>query len=175
MDEIEVVDYDPDWPNQFGIERRRLKTALAQEQFSKIEHFGSTAVAGLAAKPIIDILIAVPSIETARSRFRAKLETLDYVFWQENPKPDRLFFVKGMPPFGEGRTHHVHVSEPGGEMWEGLKFRDYLASHPDESVRYAELKKDLALKFRADREAYTRAKDEYIGKIMVRIETRQTR
>ncbi len=175
MDEIEVVDYDPDWPSQFEIERRWLKTALAEEQFSRIEHFGSTAVAGLAAKPIIDILIAVPSIETARSSFPAKLEYLDYVFWKENPKADRLFFVKGMPPFGDRRTHHVHISEPAGEMWERLKFRDYLASHPDESMRYAELKHGLALRFRADREAYTRAKNEYICGIMARIEARQTR
>jgi GrpB-like predicted nucleotidyltransferase (UPF0157 family) len=117
MDEIEVVSYDASWPTMFAEEAVRLRAVLDPNLISGLEHFGSTAVAGLAAKPIIDILIAVPSLAEARRTFIEPLRRLDYVFWAENPKTDRLFFVKGMPPYGDRRTHHVHVTEPRGVMW----------------------------------------------------------
>ena len=166
MDEIEIVEADPDWPARFEDERLRLEIALTAETILSIEHFGSTAVPGLAAKPIIDILIAVPSVARARSSFPAKLNPLGYVYWAENPKTDRLFFVKGMPPFAARRSHHIHVCERPSEMWDRLKFRDYLIENPQEAGRYADLKVMLADKHRNDREAYTRAKDSYIRRIM---------
>ncbi|MDQ8729451.1 GrpB family protein [Bradyrhizobium sp. LHD-71] len=116
MDDIEIVAYDPNWPALFEHEATRLRAALNGEPITGLEHFGSTAIAGLAAKPIIDILIAVPTLAAARANFPAKLKVLDYVFWSDNPKADRLFFVKGMPPYGERRTHHVHVTEPAPDV-----------------------------------------------------------
>src|SRR4029450_2664638 len=91
---------------------------------------------------------------------------LYYVFWPDNPKNDRLFFVKGMPPHGERRTHHVQVTEPAGERWQRLAFRDYLRAHPDEAARYEALKRKLALEHQADREAYTAAKSSYVESVM---------
>jgi GrpB-like predicted nucleotidyltransferase (UPF0157 family) len=77
-----------------------------------------------------------------------------------------MFFVKGMPPYGERRTHHVHVTEPSGEMWQRrLAFRDYLRANPAEAHRYEALKRDLAARYPSDREAYTDAKTEYVDEI----------
>jgi GrpB-like predicted nucleotidyltransferase (UPF0157 family) len=163
MDEVEIVEYDPAWPAMFVAEATRLDAVL--EEAMAVEHFGSTAVPGLAAKPIIDVLVVVRSLVVAQSWVEG-LRGLDYVFWEENPKTDRLFFVRGMPPFGARRTHHLHVTEPGGEMVERLLFRDYLRAHPDEADRYAALKRTLAARHRTDREAYTRAKADYIAAIM---------
>ncbi|MEM8695897.1 MAG: GrpB family protein [Pseudomonadota bacterium] len=170
-DSIEIVDADADWPAQFAVERDRVAQMLAGEPLLAIEHFGSTAIPGLAAKPIIDILVAVPSVVEARGRFPDLLRSDGYIFWADNPDTDRLFFVKGMPPFGEGRTHHLHVCERSGAMWDRLKFRDYLRAHPDEARRYADLKRALAEKCGEDREAYTRGKDRFIARIMDLAET----
>ena len=81
MDEIELSAPDPSWPKKFKMESDLLAVLLADEETLAIEHFGSTAVEGLVAKPIIDILIAVPNIERARNQFPKKLEPLGYVFW----------------------------------------------------------------------------------------------
>ena len=164
MDEVEIVKYDPRWPILFDEEAKRLRAALDPSLIVGLEHFGSTAVPGLSAKPIIDILIAVRSLADARTTFVEALGNLDYVYWAENPKTDRMFFVKGMPPFGSRRSHHV--TEPDGEMWRRLAFRDYLRAHPEEARTYERLKRRLAAEHPTDRDAYTDAKSDYIETIM---------
>lgn len=164
MDEIEIVDYDPRWPALFAAEATSLRQALDPGLVIDIEHVGSTAVPGLAAKPIIDILIVIRSIATAQGAI-APLAALGYVFWADNPRKDRMFFVKGMPPYGERPTHHVHIMEPGDDMRTHLSFRDYLRAHPDEAQHYAVLKRELGQRHRNDREAYTSAKDDYVASI----------
>ena len=169
-DLIEIVPPDKDWPAQFEVESKRVALALAGETLFAIEHFGSTAIGGLSAKPIIDILIAVPSVAEARKSFPEALRPEGYVFWADNPDRDRLFFVKGMPPFGSRRTHHVHICERPSVMWDRLKFRDYLRGNPGEAARYSILKQDLADKYPQDREAYTRGKGRFITQIMELVE-----
>ncbi len=166
LDDIELVDYDPRWPALFAEEEKRLRSVLDPASIAGLEHFGSTAIPGMSAKPIIDILIAVRSLAEARRSYVAPLQGLGYVYWAENPKTDRMFFVKGMPPFGAGRTHHVHVTEREGEMWQRLAFRDYQRAHPDEALRYESLKQRLASRHGADREAYTEAKAAYVARVM---------
>jgi GrpB-like predicted nucleotidyltransferase (UPF0157 family) len=166
MDAVEIVDYDPRWPLLFEEEAERLRAVLDPSQIIGLEHFGSTAIPGLAAKPIIDILIAVRSLATAQAIFVEALGNLDYVYWADNPKKDRMFFVKGMPPFGSKRSHHVHVTELRGEMWQRLAFRDYLRAHPEEAEIYERLKKRLAIEHQTDREAYTDAKSAYIDSVV---------
>jgi GrpB-like predicted nucleotidyltransferase (UPF0157 family) len=162
-DEIELVAYDPSWPRLFDEERALLDRVLPMNQILSIEHAGSTAIPGLAAKPIIDIFISVRSIEEARGSLVRPIEGMGYVYWAENPQKDRMFFVKGMPPYGERRTHHVHIFEPMSEFLQrALAFRDYLRERPDEAERYRQLKQELAQRYRSDREAYTRAKDSYV-------------
>jgi GrpB-like predicted nucleotidyltransferase (UPF0157 family) len=86
-----------------------------------------------------------------------------------------MFFVKGMPPYGERRTHHVHITELDGEMWQRrLAFRDYLRSHPEEAGRYAALKHDLATRYPTDRERYTDAKTAYIEAVHRKISPGET-
>ena len=164
--DVEIVDYDPRWPSLFDEEAKRIRAALDPSLIVGLEHFGSTAIPGLAAKPIIDILIAVRSLADAQATFVKPLRALDYVYWADNPRKDRMFFVKGMPPFGSGRTHHVHVTEPDGEMWQRLAFRDYLRTHPEEAAVYARLKQRLVAEHRTDREAYTEAKSAYVEAVM---------
>lgn len=162
MDDVLVVEYDPHWPDLFVQEAERVRAVLGQ--VIAIEHFGSTAVPGLAAKPILDLLVEVRSLEEARDAVPALAE-LGYAFWADNPDTDRLFFVKGLPPNGP-RTHHLHIVEPGNPLWKRLLFRDYLRLHPEEAARYAALKRALAVRFPTDREGYTQAKTEYIEQVM---------
>jgi GrpB-like predicted nucleotidyltransferase (UPF0157 family) len=166
MDEVEIVDYDPRWPTLFDEEAKRLRAILDPSSIAGLEHFGSTAVPGLSAKPIMDILIAVRSLADAQTSFVEALRKLDYVYWADNPKKDRMFFVKGMPPFGSRRSHHVHVTETHGEMLQRLAFRDYLRAHPKEAGIYEQLKRRLATEHQTDREAYTDAKSAYIESVM---------
>jgi GrpB-like predicted nucleotidyltransferase (UPF0157 family) len=170
VDDVELVAHDSAWPGMFAAEANRLRGVLDPAQIIGIEHFGSTAVPGLAAKPIIDILIAVASLAVAKATMVDPITSLGYLYWAENPKSDRMFFVKGMPPHGVRRTHHVHITEPGGEMWcRRLAFRDHLRAHPDEARRYEALKYELADRFANDRERYTDAKTEYLESVYSKI------
>lgn len=168
MDEVELVSHDPSWPARYEAEAERLAAALPAGLVLRMEHFGSTAVPGLIAKPVIDILVAVSDIEEARAEAVAPLEALGYAFWADNPRRDRLFFVKGLPPRAPRRTHHVHMMEPSAAMWDMLLIRDILREDPEEAARYAGLKRELAVRHRRDREAYTAAKSAYLAAMLAR-------
>ena len=164
MDEVIIVEHDPNWKSLFQLEVSLIKRVLNNNLITRIEHFGSTAVPRLAAKPIIDILIGVNSLAEAKQIAVTPLESLGYAYWIDNPNPERMFFVKGLPP-NSPRTHHIHIVEPNSILWERLLFRDYLRQHPDEAKRYAQLKRRLAQRFLHDREAYTQGKTEYIQSV----------
>lgn len=165
-DRVAIADYDPAWPARFAEEAQAVREAIAGKARFRIEHFGSTAVEGLAAKPVIDIMVVSDERE-AWPRLVAPIEALGYAYWADNPRTDRMFFVKGMPPYGERRTHHVHVRTPEDSA-DALLFRDYLRSHPDEAKRYEQLKRKLAKKYPTDREAYTEAKEAFVSEIVKR-------
>jgi len=166
QDRVDLVEYDATWPGRFEAEARALRAALAGLDVGAfdLQHVGSTAIPGVAAKPIIDILL----ISDEPARWPALIEpigTLGYVFWADNPRRDRLFFVKGMPPFGERRTHHVHVrTSPDARAT--LLFRDHLRRHPDAVARYAALKRDLSARYPTDRDAYTEGKGSFVDEIV---------
>jgi GrpB-like predicted nucleotidyltransferase (UPF0157 family) len=168
MDDVLLVNYDPAWPAMYAAEAARVLSALPPDLLLAIEHFGSTAIPGMVAKPIIDLLVAVRSVQEARETAVRPMEALGYAFWADNPRQDRLFFVKGLPPAAPHRTHHVHMTEMDGDMWQRLQFCDYLRSHPDEALRYTALKRDLADQHRQDREAYTAAKSEYVDAVIAK-------
>jgi GrpB-like predicted nucleotidyltransferase (UPF0157 family) len=126
-----------------------------------VEHFGSTAVPGLRAKPIIDILLVHPQPALWPALIEP-LRKLGYVYWAENPRHDRMFFVKGMPPFGSRRTHHVHVRVPEDAAAE-LRFRDLLRADHALAHSYEGLKEALATRHSADREAYTEGKTAFVA------------
>jgi len=164
---IVVTDYNPAWPALFKQERERLDTALGS-LLVIIEHVGSTAVPGLAAKPIIDLLVGVRSLEEARPRCIQRLQSLGYTYMPEYQSwlPDELFFRKGVPgPW----THHVHVMEPTNPGWERrLLFRDYLRAHPDAADAYVDLKRRLAATFNDDIAAYRNGKGAFVEQAMVK-------
>jgi len=169
MDEVVIVEYNPQWQTLFAEEAARIREVVGNDILA-IEHIGSTAVPGLAAKPIIDLMVGVRSLVDGQ-RAISPLAALGYVYWAEDPRLDRMFLVKGMPPYGTQRTHHVHIVEAYGEFWERLLFRDYLRTHPDEAQRYAALKRKLAGRFCNDRERYTEGKSEYIEAVMQKART----
>jgi GrpB-like predicted nucleotidyltransferase (UPF0157 family) len=167
-EEIAVVYYDPRWPEAFLAERDRLRACLPAGLLGRIEHFGSTAVPGLAAKPVVDMLVEVTSLTAARERIAPILEAQGYdYFWRPS-------FGDATPPFyawfirrdAQGRrTHHIHMVEAGFEHWERLLFRDYLIQRPDLAREYAALKRQLAAAAPADRVAYTQGKTEFIQRV----------
>ncbi|WP_430416165.1 GrpB family protein [Parasphingorhabdus sp.] len=166
MDLIKIAPYDPSWIAKFAAEKQRLQEHLSDLSMLEIRHFGSTAIPHMPAKPIIDILVAVESVDEARASFPPILDKLGYDFWRDNRKHDRLFFVRGMPPRGVKRTHHIHVCERPSEVWNGILFCDYLVKHPEAAREYAMLKRRMSELHRHDREAYTNAKKSFVAKIM---------
>jgi GrpB-like predicted nucleotidyltransferase (UPF0157 family) len=163
--DVVVVDYDPSWPAQYERERAGIVEALGDvmEGVVAVEHVGSTAVPGLAAKPIIDIIVGVREL-AAGERCVQPLEALEYEYRGEAGIPGRLYFRKGQP-----RTHHLHMVEHGSEFWERhLLFRDLLRERPAVAREYAALKKELAVQYRTDRLAYTEAKTPFIESALAR-------
>lgn len=154
---IEVVSYDPAWPDLFENEALLIKSIFS-EIFVAVHHIGSTSVPGLAAKPTIDIILVVKDIRMV-DKFNDQMEKLGYEAWGEYGIAGRRFFVKGE----NKRTHHVHAfQEDSQEIARHLCFRDYLKSHPNEAKEYAELKIKLAKQFAYDRRGYVENKKDYV-------------
>jgi GrpB-like predicted nucleotidyltransferase (UPF0157 family) len=168
MKTIKIVPYDPFWPEMFLQEKRRIEDCLAGQSVTVIHHIGSTAIPAMPAKPVIDILISVPSFERARRNLPDHLNMIGYDFWHDNPKSDHLFFVKGLPPRGKDRTHHVHVYQHPEAIREHLAFRHHLRENRDDANQYALLKRKLAAQFADDREAYTEAKTGFVRDILAK-------
>lgn len=184
-DPVIIVDYDPSWPARYAAEAERLIANLGTTH--SIEHIGSTSVPGLAAKPVIDIVIsvdddslldvsaeaeAVPGeptpIEPAGLENHVGLvgavTACDFTYRGVNGLPGRLFF------FRHGRNSaHVHVAHR--DSWvvnDYVAFRDWLRVHPDDALAYETLKRDFAAMYRNDRVAYTNAKRDFIRRILLR-------
>ena len=159
---IEVVPYDDRWPAAFERERVLLEQALAPWLAGLPEHIGSTAVPGLAAKPVIDIMAPVQSLAISRPAIDAA-RALGYVHYPY--KPDVMhWFCK---PSAEHRTHHLHLVPLDSALWrERLAFRDALRADAELRAAYQALKLDLAQRHRLDREAYTDAKAPFIEQVL---------
>lgn len=165
---IEVVAYDARWPVMFAEERTHLLTCVPSSLLGRIEHFGSTAVPGLAAKPIVDMLVEVTSLSEARRVVPPILEAQGYdYFWRPLGNVDRppyyAWFIKRGAQ-GE-RTHHIHMVEKDFEHWDRLHFRDYLILHPAVAHEYSTLKTRLACEHAEDRIRYTEEKGAFIRRI----------
>ena len=164
---VEIETYDPSWENQFEREKQGIEEVLGQYAVM-IEHIGSTSVRGLAAKPIIDIMVGTVDIEDA-ALFTGPLCEIGYEYV---PKPafeskGRFFFRKGV--WGKG-TCHLHVCKWNGSEWrDKLMFRDYLRAHPEAAAEYASLKRQLAIKHKDERSAYTKEKEPFIQAILLKV------
>lgn len=158
---VELVSYDVAWPARFEEEREQLRRVLTPWLAGPIEHIGSTAIPGLAAKPVIDIMAGVDSLEGSRPAIAAAIG-LGYCYFPYQAEL-KHWFCKPSPAF---RTHHLHLVPIGSPQWiRPIAFRDYLKLHPDVAAEYEVLKRRLATEFRLDREAYTNAKGPFIDAV----------
>jgi GrpB-like predicted nucleotidyltransferase (UPF0157 family) len=169
-EEVAIAPYDPAWPELFRQESEHLISCLPNDLVRRIEHFGSTAVPGLAAKPIVDMLVEVTDLQETRVRIAPVLESQGYdYFWRpthgDDGPPFYAWFIKRDPRTGV-RTHHIHMVEARfADHWDRLFFRDYLIEHPEAARDYEALKRHLASATPRDRAAYTRGKTEFIARV----------
>lgn len=165
-DKIDLSPYNPDWPEQAKEEIKRIRDLDSEKVILDIQHIGSTSIKGLSAKPILDIMIGVKPLEKGQSLLGG-LSRMGYLFWSDNPDKTRMFFVKGMPPHGVRRTHHIHIVEYDDPRWQmRILFRDYLNAHPEEALDYKKLKENLAQFYAYDRENYTLLKSNFVEKTL---------
>ena len=160
---ITIAEYSSMWRELFAREKKLLKAVIG-ETVGIIEHVGSTSVVGLAAKPIIDIMIGLYDFSVANNLV-PEIEALgyEYVPEYEAVMPDRRYFKKRV---GGTSTHHLHMVEVGGEFWQRhLRFRDFLRANPGVATEYAALKKKLAALEWNDKNEYTDAKTAFIRNI----------
>jgi len=154
---ITIVPYDPTWPQKFLEEANMLRDLLGNLAV-QIHHIGSTSVPGLAAKPIIDILLEVSNL------YALDDHTDGFIKWGYEPKgafgiPGRRYFRKG----GDQRTHHIHAFRTGDpHLIRHLAFRDYLIAHPKVALAYVDIKKEAARRANHDIEAYGDVKGPFI-------------
>jgi GrpB-like predicted nucleotidyltransferase (UPF0157 family) len=158
---VSVRDYDPGWPARFRSEAALLAEAIGPWITGGVHHVGSTAIPGLVAKPVIDIMVGVADLESSRLCIDVLAE-LDYCYapyredvmhWFCKPSPAR-------------RTHHLHLVPTGSDRFtDVLAFRDYLRTHPDVAAQYGDLKRQLAVSHANDRSAYTDGKSAMVAAI----------
>jgi len=162
---IYVVPYDASWPARFDEERAALARVLAPWLAGPIEHIGSTAVPGLVAKPVIDIMAAVASLDASRPALSA-LVALHYVYFPDGAaRGEALHWL--CKPSDEVRTHHLHLVPFGSALWhDRLRFRDRLRSDARVAAEYAALKLELAPRYEFDRDGYADAKEPFVRRIL---------
>ncbi|HEY8562144.1 MAG TPA: GrpB family protein [Pyrinomonadaceae bacterium] len=159
---VKLLPHDERWHELFAEEKARISDVVGDFVVS-IEHIGSTSVCGLAAKPILDIAIAIED-KASGKHCVAPLENIGYVYRGENGIPGRFYFVKGK---AERRTHHLHVLLEGSEELKNhLAFRDHLRTNRDAAAEYDRIKTELAEKYPHDRDSYLDGKTEFIEKIL---------
>ncbi|GGO01203.1 GrpB family protein [Saccharibacillus kuerlensis] len=162
---VEIKSADPAWVEKGKAEAARLRELLASYGVSEVEHIGSTSIPGLPAKPILDLMAQIPSY----AQLEVVIQHLSEEDWHYVPAELdghewRRFFVKVE---NDRRKCHLHLIQEHEERWHvQLRFRDVLRQRPDLVGEYAQLKMELAERYRDDREAYTQAKSVFIGRVL---------
>ncbi len=168
---ILIVDYDPQWPILFEKQKAAIMAALGSN-LVMVEHIGSTAVPGLAAKPVIDIDVGIQSLVDAPGLIPC-IEQLGYIYDPilERLVPERRFFWKGTSTI---HTYHLHLAEPDHPvLLKPLQFRDFLRKHPEAAEEYGILKRELAKSCVQDLDAYVAGKTGFIENVMLQISARE--
>ncbi|MDD3050260.1 MAG: GrpB family protein [Candidatus Cloacimonetes bacterium] len=162
---VEIHDFSDEWVNIFQSEKRLISESFLQPEIVSIDHIGSTAVPGLKAKPIVDILLQISekmNIDKLKNTFISLGYNINYRPTMPSP---HLTFVKGYSTQGFlGQAFHVHIRFKGS--WDEIKFRDYLITNKVTAIQYEALKIELAKKHRYNRELYTESKTDFIRKVM---------
>lgn len=158
---IIVTEYQLEWQERYRQEAEKIKTILGKNLIA-IHHIGSTSVKGLKAKPIIDLMPVVQSLEQA-DLCNAAFASIGYECMGEFGILGRRYFRKG----GENRTHHIHLfqQENKRDIERHLAVRNYLRSHPQDAMQYGILKQQLAKQFSKDNEGYCNGKDAFVKQL----------
>ena len=157
---IEIVDYNPEWPSLFEIEKERIINVI-KEYIVSIHHIGSTSVEGLGAKPIIDILVEV-NVFPPSKQIVFGLERLEYVNMGEAGFERRYWFKKGDP-----RKYHVHIVQEESEITKkAITFRDFLRNNKDKAKEYEALKRKEAKGKVLDNNEYAISKNNFVDSIL---------
>lgn len=160
--EVKLEPWTPEWGISFESEKARLLHFFSDLN-PDIQHVGSTSIKGLDAKPIIDILVGLPSLSDFEN-VRATFESLPDYSIKSDSDPDEILIRKGSE---ENRTHFIHVVSQASPRYDNmLKFRDILRSNPAVRQDYSELKHQLAEQYPHDREHYTSSKSSFITRII---------
>ena len=156
---IEIVDYDEGWPARFDSERARLRPLLPG---AEIHHIGSTAVRGMPAKPVVDVMALVDDLDAP---ITALVEQAGYEFPEafNATLSHRRWLCR---PSAAHRTHHLHLVDERPELDRHLCFRDRLRASAPLRDEYALLKRDLARRRAGDREAYSEAKSDFVRRVV---------
>ena len=157
MRQVIVTPYQSSWPEAFQQEKEQLETIFG-DRLLAVHHIGSTSVPGLSAKPILDILPVVDSLDGIEA-FDAAMEQIGYEAKGEFGMSGRRYYRKG----GDNRTHHIHLYADGNpEIIRHVVFRDYLRQHPEEVEAYSTIKERLAHQYPEDISAYIAGKDSFV-------------
>lgn len=159
-----VVPYDPVWREEFEAERDVLRRVLAPWLTADVEHVGSTAIPGMAAKPVIDMIAPVADLDEARGA----VEALMAVSYPYRPhRPEAHLFDKPRHVGWEAHTHHLHLTEPGTALWqERLAFRDALREDPALVAEYNAWKVRHAATATGGPSAYTGTKWSFVARVL---------
>ena len=155
-------EYDSSWPVKFAAEKAYLISIVGDWNYGSIEHIGSTAVPNMVAKPIIDIMFGVKSLEESKPAINI-LQEHGYQYWPYKTEVMHWF----CKPSDAFRTHHLHLVTFESPLWkERIQFRDILRSDKTVAARYASLKTELASLYKEDRETYTEKKWPFIQQVL---------
>ncbi len=167
MASVTVVPYCEDWPLRFREAREELLALFANSQV-RLEHIGSTAVPGLSAKPVLDLLLGAPSLTEIESAIPAlAARGYEYVPKYERELPERRYFVRNASLCCQGMRIHLHGVVEGSRIWrQQLHFRDNLRADSALRAQYDALKRQLAATFADDKSAYQAAKAPFIAAVM---------
>lgn len=160
---VKLEPYRPEWRELFEAEKSALQKVLG-DKFIATEHVGSTAIPDVKAKPILDLMLAIPDLEHWEWA-QEPLTKLGYEFRRDFRKEQgHILFVKGPE---ENRTHYLKITELNSDFWtEHILFRDYLINNPQYRVEYQNLKEKLFGEHGGNREPYTKGKEEFVRKIL---------
>ena len=162
---VALVPYDPDWARSFEAERALLERVLEPWLEGGIEHVGSTAIPGVAAKPIVDMVAGVRDLEEARAAYEP-LHAIGYIDEPHRPEIAHHFAKPALDL--NRRTLNLHLTEPSSSLWrERLTFRDALRADPSLAAEYEALKLRLARGQGGDVQAYTNGKREFVHRVLV--------
>lgn len=159
---VELAEYNSNWKEEYEREEKLLKEVLG-ERIIAIHHIGSTSIEGLKAKPVIDILVVINSLDEI-----TEIEEILRPYYYENRGqqgvPDRYFFAKGPE---DARSHYIHFVEPNSKTYYNqVYFKKYLIEHPEYIKKYCDLKQELAEKYPDERPKYTQGKNEFITSVI---------